>query len=112
MEITEDALLTDPNAAREVTHQLQEIGATLALDDFGSGYSSLSQLQQISPRSVKIDRRAEHASGKGLFGIGQHAPGHIPSYRILRFIPNSARPAHKHRRTMETGTACARFSLP
>ena len=56
LEITEDALLADPNAAREVTRQLREIGAILALDDFGSGYSSLLQLQQISPRSVKIDR--------------------------------------------------------
>ena len=56
LEITEDALLTDPNSAREVTRQLHEIGATLALDDFGSGYSSLLHLQQISPRSVKIDR--------------------------------------------------------
>jgi diguanylate cyclase len=56
LEITEDALLVDPNAAREVTSQLRKIGAILALDDFGSGYSSLLHLQQISPRSVKIDR--------------------------------------------------------
>jgi diguanylate cyclase (GGDEF)-like protein len=56
LEITEDALLVDPNAAREVTGQLRKIGAILALDDFGSGYSSLLHLQQISPRSVKIDR--------------------------------------------------------
>ena len=56
LEITEDALLTDPNAACDVTRKLHQIGATLALDDFGSGYSSLLHLQQISPRSVKIDR--------------------------------------------------------
>jgi len=56
LEITEDALLADPNAAREVTRQLRKIGAILALDDFGSGYSSLLHLQQISPHSVKIDR--------------------------------------------------------
>ncbi|HWM06845.1 MAG TPA: EAL domain-containing protein [Actinophytocola sp.] len=56
LEVTEDEVLADPDAAGEVRRQLHEIGATLALDDFGSGYSSLLHLQQISPHSVKIDR--------------------------------------------------------
>ena len=56
LEITEDALLTDPPAAREVAWRLQEVGATLSLDDFGTGYSSLLHLHQIPLHSVKIDR--------------------------------------------------------
>jgi diguanylate cyclase len=56
LEITEDALLTDPTAAQAVARRLHEIGATLSLDDFGTGYSSLLHLQQIPLQSVKIDR--------------------------------------------------------
>ena len=56
LEITEDALLTDPPAAQAVANRLHEIGATLSLDDFGTGYSSLLHLQQIPLQSVKIDR--------------------------------------------------------
>lgn len=56
LEITEDALLTDLPAVRDVTHQLRAVGATLSLDDFGVGYSSLLHLQQIPLQSVKIDR--------------------------------------------------------
>lgn len=56
LEVTEDALLTDPAAARTVALQLREIGATLSLDDFGTGYSSLLHLQQIPLHAVKIDR--------------------------------------------------------
>ncbi len=56
LEITEDALLTDPPAAQAVAERLHEIGATLSLDDFGTGYSSLLHLQQIPLQSVKIDR--------------------------------------------------------
>jgi diguanylate cyclase len=56
LEITEDALLTDPPAAQAVADRLHEIGTTLSLDDFGTGYSSLLHLQQIPLQSVKIDR--------------------------------------------------------
>jgi diguanylate cyclase (GGDEF)-like protein len=56
LEITEDALLTDPAAAQAGARRLHEIGATLSLDDFGTGYSSLLHLQQIPLHSVKIDR--------------------------------------------------------
>jgi diguanylate cyclase len=56
LEITEDALLTDPPVAQAVANQLNEVGATLSLDDFGTGYSSLLHLQQIPLQSVKIDR--------------------------------------------------------
>lgn len=56
LEITEDALLSNPSAARSVSQQLRELGVLLSLDDFGAGYSSLLHLQQIPLHSVKIDR--------------------------------------------------------
>jgi diguanylate cyclase (GGDEF)-like protein len=56
LEITEEALLQDLTAAREVTGQLRDFGVRLSLDDFGTGYSSLLHLQQIPLDSLKIDR--------------------------------------------------------
>jgi diguanylate cyclase (GGDEF)-like protein len=56
LEITEDALLDDPVAAKTITHQLRALGARLSLDDFGKGYSSLVHLQQLPLHSIKIDQ--------------------------------------------------------
>jgi diguanylate cyclase len=56
VEITEDGLLTDLDAARRVTHQLREAGVSLALDDFGTGYSSLAHLHEIPLTTLKVDR--------------------------------------------------------
>ncbi|GAA1431804.1 hypothetical protein GCM10009616_19740 [Microlunatus lacustris] len=56
LEITEDALFTDPDAARRVAEQLHDRGFRLALDDFGTGYSSLLHLRSIPLDVMKIDR--------------------------------------------------------
>lgn len=56
LEITESALLTDLEAARDVTSRLNASGIRLSLDDFGVGYSSLTHLSQIPLQSLKIDR--------------------------------------------------------
>jgi diguanylate cyclase (GGDEF)-like protein len=56
LEITEDALMSDPDVARAVAHQLRDIGVRLSLDDFGVGFSSLLHLQRIPLDAVKIDR--------------------------------------------------------
>jgi diguanylate cyclase (GGDEF)-like protein len=56
LEITEDALMSNPSAARAVSHQLLDLGVLLSLDDFGAGYSSLLHLQQIPLHSLKVDR--------------------------------------------------------
>jgi EAL domain-containing protein (putative c-di-GMP-specific phosphodiesterase class I) len=56
LEITETAVITDPETSLRVLHQLREQGLTLALDDFGTGYSALSHLQQLPVGCVKIDR--------------------------------------------------------
>ena len=56
IEITEDGLLTDLAAARQVTEDLRETGVSIALDDFGTGYSSLAHLHEIPLTTLKVDR--------------------------------------------------------
>jgi diguanylate cyclase (GGDEF)-like protein len=56
LEITESSLLTDIPAATAVISGLREAGVRIALDDFGVGYSSLSQLHAIELDMIKIDR--------------------------------------------------------
>jgi EAL domain-containing protein (putative c-di-GMP-specific phosphodiesterase class I) len=57
LEITESALAEDPVAARETLRSLKRLGVCLAIDDFGVGFSSLSQIRQLPPVDViKIDR--------------------------------------------------------
>lgn len=56
LEVTESALIEDPEAARYVLDQLVQAGIRIALDDFGTGYSSLSQLSAFQFDKIKIDR--------------------------------------------------------
>lgn len=54
LEVTEDALLSDLETARRVCAVLVEAGVGLALEDFGTGHSSLEHLRSITLESVKI----------------------------------------------------------
>ncbi len=56
LEVTESALLSDPQAARVVCGELREMGVHLSLDDFGVGYSSLAHLHALPLDSLKVDR--------------------------------------------------------
>jgi diguanylate cyclase (GGDEF)-like protein len=56
LEITEGVLIDDPLTAKARLEDLQRIGVQIALDDFGSGYSSLAYLQQLPIDKLKIDR--------------------------------------------------------
>ncbi|WP_158007592.1 EAL domain-containing protein [Marinobacter sp. X15-166B] len=55
-EITETALLGNENRALALFDELVDSGATLAIDDYGTGYSSLAYLQSIRASVLKIDR--------------------------------------------------------
>lgn len=56
IEITEGAIIRDPEAARQAIEQLREHGFRVSLDDFGTGYSSFEYLRFLPLTGLKIDR--------------------------------------------------------
>ncbi|MFT3996946.1 MAG: EAL domain-containing protein [Asticcacaulis sp.] len=55
-EITETAMLTDFEQALEALSRLKAMGSRIALDDFGSGYSSFGYIHRLPADKIKIDR--------------------------------------------------------
>jgi len=80
LEVTETVLMADPiSAATALTH-IRDLGVRVALDDFGSGYSSLSHLRRFPIDIVKIDKSfvddvahsgAESAIARGIIELGR-----------------------------------------
>jgi diguanylate cyclase (GGDEF)-like protein len=56
LEITESAVMRNPEITRAVLSELQTLGIRVALDDFGTGYSALGALRHYSVDTIKIDR--------------------------------------------------------
>ncbi len=56
LELTESALVAEPDRIARVLHALKALGTTIAMDDFGTGYSNLAYLQKLPIDILKIDR--------------------------------------------------------
>ena len=56
LELTESAMMHDPEYAQRCLRELNKLGISFALDDFGTGFSSLSNLQHLPISLVKIDK--------------------------------------------------------
>jgi diguanylate cyclase (GGDEF)-like protein len=56
LELTESAVMGEPETAIQVLKRLADIGIDLAIDDFGVGQSSLAYLRRLPVREIKIDR--------------------------------------------------------
>lgn len=65
LEITESAIMRNPQIVCAQVLRLKERGFMIAIDDFGSGYSSLGQLQQLMADVLKLDRSFVR---RGMFG--------------------------------------------
>ncbi|HDS1737085.1 phosphodiesterase DibA [Pseudomonas sp. BP8] len=80
LEVTESAVMEDPEVALEQLHRLRELGLRLAIDDFGTGYSSLLRLKRLPVQKLKIDQ-----------GFVAGLPGDEDDIAIVRVIIALAR---------------------
>ncbi|WP_127502373.1 putative bifunctional diguanylate cyclase/phosphodiesterase [Actinoplanes solisilvae] len=56
IEVTEYALMSDPDTAIEALHRLNAAGVKASIDDYGTGYSSMTYLKVLPIAELKIDR--------------------------------------------------------
>jgi predicted signal transduction protein with EAL and GGDEF domain len=70
LEITETAMMYDPDRAIDIVRELKQMGVKIALDDFGTGYSSLIHLKLFPIDKLKIDQMfIRNADFEGRDGI-------------------------------------------
>lgn len=87
LELTETAVMSDPNHAIIVMRQLYDMGVRISIDDFGTGYSSLSYLKQLPVDEIKIDRSfvmdMEHDSNDAIIVQSTIDLGHNMGLRVI-----------------------------
>lgn len=75
LEVTETALAADAVVAAETLRTLAGLGVAISVDDFGIGYSSLSQLRHMPVAEVKVDR-----------AFVDGVEGHVEDQAIVRSV--------------------------
>ncbi len=56
LEVTESAIMTEPERAHSLLEELSALGVRISIDDFGAGYTSLGQLKNLPVTELKIDK--------------------------------------------------------
>ncbi|MGH7131040.1 MAG: putative bifunctional diguanylate cyclase/phosphodiesterase, partial [Phycisphaerales bacterium] len=56
IEVTESAIIKDPDFAADILSQIKQLGVGISMDDFGTGYTSLSHLHRLPLTCLKLDR--------------------------------------------------------
>ena len=56
LEVTETALMRDPERAQAAIRAFSELGVRVSIDDFGTGYSSMTYLRRLAVAKIKIDK--------------------------------------------------------
>jgi len=64
LELVESSIMTDPQETIDILERIHKLGARVAIDDFGSGYSSLTYLKRLPIDIIKIDMPFVHGIGK------------------------------------------------
>lgn len=87
LEVSESILMRDAKASIAILHKLKEMGTQIAVDDFGTGCSSLSYLSQFPIDVLKIDQSFVHtigsANGKGAIVRAVIAMGASLNHRVI-----------------------------
>jgi diguanylate cyclase (GGDEF)-like protein/PAS domain S-box-containing protein len=65
IEVREDALIRNPGIGRDMAAQLQRLGISLSVDEFGEGISDLGYLQELDVAQVKLARSTLQEAGPG-----------------------------------------------
>ena len=127
IEITETAMMRDPEMAHTVMRALADLGVELAVDDYGTGYSSLEYLLKLPVNEIKLDRafstdlvdellrgdralddRPDPRAGAADGRRGRRGPAHPGDPARPRLRPGAGlapRPADARRRLREPGRA-------
>jgi EAL domain-containing protein (putative c-di-GMP-specific phosphodiesterase class I) len=56
LEITESAMMIDPDRAQRIVRDLLALGVTISIDDYGTGFSSLGYLRDLHVHALKLDQ--------------------------------------------------------
>ena len=87
LEVTESAVMDDPDAALLLLGRLRDLGIRLAIDDFGTGYSSLARLKRLPVHKLKLDqsfvRGLPHDNDDAAITRAVIALGHSLNLKVL-----------------------------